>query len=101
MNVTKHNTVIIPFILKYLVPVKLFSYGECELNQKWPDYLSWMKILKILLLSTVFSSTTSQAENYPDLNDDGEFSVMKKLSVLGLHNLQDERWNAYAQGVVE
>jgi hypothetical protein len=90
MNVTKPNTVIIPVILKYLVPVKLFSYGECELNQKWPHYLSWMQILKILLLSTVFSATTAHAENYPDLNDDGEFSLMGTLSDLGLHNLQDE-----------
>jgi high affinity Mn2+ porin len=98
MNVTKHNTVIIPFILKYLVPVKLFSYGECELNQKWPDYLSWMKILKILLVCAVFLATTAQAENFPDLNDDGELSIMGALSDLGLHNLQDERWNAYAQG---
>src|SRR5664280_453269 len=98
MNVTKHNTVIIPFILKYLVPVQFFFYGEGELNKKWSDYLSWMKISKILLLCAVFLATIAQAENYPDLNDDGEFSLMGALSDLGLHNLQDERWNAYAQG---
>src|SRR5664280_164314 len=98
MNVTKHNTVIIPFILKYLVPVQFFFYGEGELNKKWSDYLSWMKISKILLVCAVFLATTAQAENFPDLNDDGELSLMGTLSDLGLHNLQDERWNAYAQG---
>jgi high affinity Mn2+ porin len=85
-------------LMKYQDPIKLFAYGEGELNQKWADYLSWLKISKILLLCAVFSTTTSQAENYPDLNDDGEFSVMKTLSDLGLHNLQDERWNLYSQG---
>ncbi len=57
-----------------------------------------MQILKILLLCAVFSATSAQAENYPDLNDDSEFSVMKTLSDRGLHNLQDERWNLYSQG---
>ena len=98
MNVTKHNTVIIPFILKCPVPIKLFSYGEGELNKKWSDYLSWMKISKILLVCAVFLATIAQAENYPDLNDDGEFSLMGALSDLYWHNLKDERWNAYAQG---
>ena len=100
MNVTKPNKVIIPFILKYPVPVKLFSYGEGELNQKWTDQLSWMEISKILLLCTVISTTTVQADKVasPKLNDKGEYSLMGTLSDLGLHNLQDERWNAYGQG---
>src|SRR5450759_2119642 len=65
-----------PLLMKYQDPIKLFAYGEGELNQKWADYLSWLKISKILLLCAVFSATTAQAENYPDLNDDGEFSLM-------------------------
>ena len=32
---------------------------------------------------------TVQAENYPDLNEDGEFSLMGALSDRGLHNIQD------------
>jgi len=40
---------------------------------------------------------TAQAENYPDLNDEGEFSLMRALSDLDWHDLKDERWNAYSQ----
>jgi high affinity Mn2+ porin len=90
-------SVIIPFILKYPGPVKLFSNGEGEFNQKWTHYLSWKKFLIILLLSTVFSITTAQAENYPDLNDEDEFSLMGALSDHDWHDLKDERWNAYSQ----
>jgi len=87
--------------MKYQAPFKLFAYAEFELNQKWSDYLSWMKISKILLLCAVFSVMTAQAKeppSYPEITDGGEFSLMGALSDLGLHNLQDERWNAYAQG---
>jgi high affinity Mn2+ porin len=86
--------------MKYQDPIKLLAYGEGELNQKWPNYLSGTKISKILLLCAVFWATIAQAKDadYSDLNDDGEFSLMGALSDLGLHNLQDERWNAYAQG---
>jgi high affinity Mn2+ porin len=87
--------------MKHLVPVKLPSYGKGESNQKRSYHLSLMKLSKILLLLIVFSSTTSQAKeppSYPEINDGGEFSLMGALSDLGLHNLQDERWNAYAQG---
>ena len=87
-------------LMNYPAFVKLFSYGERELNQKWPNYLSWMKISKILLLCTAFWATTVQAKtsDYPELNDEGEFSLMDSLSDLGWYDLQDERWNAYAQG---
>ena len=87
--------------MKYQASFKLFAYAEFELNQKWSDYLSWMKISKILLLCAVFSVMTAQAKeppSYPEITDGGEFSLMGALSDLGLHNLQDERWNAYAQG---
>jgi len=77
-------------------PHNLFVSGECEVIQKWPDYLNWMKISKVLLLCAVFLSTTAQAENYPDLNDD-EFSLMGALSDHDWHDLKDERWNAYSQ----
>ena len=40
---------------------------------------------------------TAQAENYPDLNDEGEFSLMGALSDHDWHDLKDERWNAYSQ----
>jgi len=83
--------------MKYPDPVKLFAYSECQLNQKRPDYLSWNKTLKILLFCSVFSATTAQAENYPDLNDDDEFSLMGVLSDHDWHDLKDERWNAYSQ----
>ena len=56
-----------------------------------------MKILKTLLICTVFLTTSAHAENYPDLNDDGEFSLMGALADHGLHNIQDERWNFYSQ----
>ena len=51
--------------------------------------------LRKLLFCTVFLTTSAQAENYPDLNDDGEFSLMGALSDHGLHNIKDERWNFY------
>ncbi len=85
-------------LMKYPAPATLHYDGECQLNPKRSDYLNRMQILKILLLCAVFSATSAQAENYPDLNDDSEFSVMKTLSDRGLHNLQDERWNLYSQG---
>ncbi len=53
--------------------------------------------LRRLLFCTVFLTTSAQAENYPDLNDDGEFSLMGALSDHGLHNIKDERWNFYTQ----
>jgi len=86
--------------MKYQATFKLFAYAEFELNQKWSDYLSWMWISKILLLCAVFLATIVQAKDAdsPKLNDEGEFSLMGALSDLGLHNLQDERWNAYGQG---
>ena len=86
-------------LMKYQDPIKLSAYGEGELNQKWPNYLSWTKISKILLLCAVFWGTIAQAKDadYPDLNDEGEFSLMGTLSDLDWHNLKDERWNAYSQ----
>lgn len=86
-------------LMKYPVSVKLFCYGECELNQKWLENVIWMRISRILLLCTAFSTATAQAENadYRELNDKGEFSLMGTLSDLGWHDLKDERWNAYAQ----
>ncbi len=54
-----------------------------------------MKILKVVPLCALFSVTTVQAENYPDLED--EFSVMGALSEHDWHDLKDERWNAYSQ----
>jgi hypothetical protein len=86
--------------MKYPVSVKLFSYGECELNKKWPNYLSGMNISKILLLCAAFSATTTQAKTaeYPELNDQDEFSLMGVLSDHDWHDLKDERWNIYSQG---
>ena len=38
------------------------------------------------------------AEPEPEQRDEeGEFSVMKELSENGLHDLNDENWNAYGQ----
>ncbi len=70
------------------------------ITQKGSDYLSWKWISIIVLLYSVFTITTAQADKvaYPELNDQDEFSLMGTLSDLGLHNLQDERWNAYGQG---
>ena len=87
--------------MKYQGPIKLFANGEYELNQKCPHHLSWMKISKILQFCAVFSFITAQAKeppSYPEIDDGGEFSLMGALSNFGLHNLQNERWNAYAQG---
>jgi high affinity Mn2+ porin len=56
-----------------------------------------MKICKILLFCTVFTTTAGLAENYPDLSDEDEFSLMGALSGHGLHDLKDEGWNAYSQ----
>jgi len=86
--------------MRYTVFAKLFFYGKGEFYQKWPDYFSWMMISRILLLCTIFSITTAQADKAaaPELDDKGEYSIMETLSDLGLHNLQDERWNAYWQG---
>lgn len=56
-----------------------------------------MKISKIMLFCAAFSAMTAQAENYPDLNDEGEFSLMGVLSDHDWHDLKDERWNAYSQ----
>ncbi len=58
-----------------------------------------MQISKTLLLCTIFSTMTVQAEDavYPELNDPDEFSLMGTLTDLGLHDMQDERWNVYSQ----
>lgn len=56
-----------------------------------------MTVSKVLLLCSVFSTMTAQAENYPDLNGEDEFSLMGALSDHDWHDLKDERWNAYSQ----
>ncbi len=87
--------------MKYPILVNLLSYGRRESNQNRSGYLSWIKISKIVLLCALFSVAAAQAKEppeYPELNPEGEFSLMGTLSDLGLHNLQYERWNAYAQG---
>jgi hypothetical protein len=76
--------------------VKLFRYVEYELNRKLQT-ISRLKIAQILLFCTVFPVMTAQAENYLDLNDEDEFSLMGALSDHGLHDLKDERWNVYSQ----
>jgi hypothetical protein len=76
--------------MKYQDPIKLFAYGKCESTQKLPNSLSWMKISKILLLCALFSVATAQAKEppeYPELNPEGEFSLMGTLSDLGWHDL--------------
>ena len=84
--------------MKFPAPAQSYSYGASQIKPKWPPVLSWPKLLKILLLFTACSATIVQAENYPKLNDDGEFSLMGALADHGLHDLQDERWNVYTQG---
>ncbi|MGZ5599357.1 MAG: carbohydrate porin [Methylobacter sp.] len=83
--------------MKYSSPAKLLSYAKYKLSHSHSDYSGWGTLPKVLLLCSVFSATTAHAENYPDLNDEGEFSLMGALSDLGWHDLQDERWNAYSQ----
>ena len=81
--------------MKYSATAKLFSYAKYKLSHS--DCSGWGTFPKVLLLCSLFSATTAHAENYPDLNDEGEFSLMGALSDLGWHDLQDERWNAYSQ----
>ena len=60
-----------------------------------------MILLRIgILLSAVFTTLTVLADeaNYPELNDSDEISLMRTLSDFGLHDMKDERWNAYVQG---
>ena len=57
--------------------------------------------LKIILLFATLTVTSIQAEeaaNYPESYHQDESSFMGLLSHLGLHNLEDESWNAYIQG---
>jgi len=53
---------------------------------------------KILLLAFTSLSITAQAENYPNLNNDDDFSLMGALAKRDWHNIEDERWNLYTQG---
>ncbi|MDD1628769.1 MAG: hypothetical protein LUQ26_15090, partial [Methylococcaceae bacterium] len=59
-----------------------------------------MNISKILLLCAAFLTVTAQAKTaeYPELNDQDEFSLMGVLSDHDWHDLKDERWNIYSQG---
>lgn len=87
--------------MKYSFSVKFFSYGKSALSHIGTCYLIRMRISTILLLLAISLGMTAQAKEspkYPDLNDEDEFSLMRTLSDFGLHNLHDERWNAYAQG---
>jgi hypothetical protein len=85
--------------MTYPAPDQPYSYGFYELTQKWQHALSWLKFSKILLLAAC-SATAVQADSadYPELNDQGEFSLMGTLADHGWHDLQDERWNIYGQG---
>jgi hypothetical protein len=56
-----------------------------------------MSISKTLLLCAICATATVQAENYPDLNGQDEFSLMGVLSDHDWHDLKDERWNIYSQ----
>jgi len=42
--------------------------------------------------------SSGDSADYPELNDQGEFSLMGTLADHGWHDLQDERWNIYGQG---
>jgi hypothetical protein len=53
-----------------------------------------MTISKMMLLYVLFTTMTAHAENYPDLNEEDEFSLMGALSDHDWHDLKDERWNA-------
>jgi hypothetical protein len=56
-----------------------------------------MSISKTLLLCAICATATVQAENYPDLNGQDEFSLMGTLADHDWHDLKDERWNIYSQ----
>ena len=86
--------------MKYPAPVHSYSYGAYQLKQKRPHSLTWPKCLKILLLCALCSVAQAQAESadYPELNDEGEFSLMGALADHGWHDMKDERWNVYGQG---
>jgi hypothetical protein len=56
-----------------------------------------MNTSKILLLCTICATASVHAENYPDLNDQDEFSLMGALADHDWHDLKDERWNVYSQ----
>ena len=84
--------------MKHPAPAQSYSYGACQIKPKWSPALSGSMFLKILLLCIAGSATIVQAENYPKLNDDGEFSLMGALADHGWHDIQNERWNVYTQG---
>ena len=63
-----------------------------------PNPLNCQPYFKILLLVFSSLSLSAQAENYPNLNTDEDFSLMGALANRGWHNIEDERWNLYTQG---
>ena len=83
--------------MKYPAPRPPYFHEVFPAN-KQPSLFNWNHYFKILLLAFTSLSLTAQAENYPNLNTDGEFSLMSALANHGWHNLQDERWNLYSQG---
>ena len=83
--------------MKYFAPRSFYYYEVLGTKQQFSPVNS-QAYFKILLLVFTSLSLTAQAENYPNLNADGEFSLMGALANHSLHNLQDERWNLYSQG---
>ena len=69
------------------------------LNQKLPICPGCKGLTFSLLLCLIFLPATVRAKdaNYPELNDEDEFSLMGALSDLGLHDMKNERWNFYSQ----
>ena len=65
-------------------------------NQLKP--FNWQPCLKIILLVISCLTLTAHAENYPNLNNDEDFSLMGALANRDWHNIEDERWNLYTQG---
>lgn len=72
--------------LKTLQPLHLLHTFACE----------WVRVCCVLLLA--FSASVAMAESAePDGREPDEFDFMNVLSDEGLHDLTDERWNAYGQ----
>ena len=65
-------------------------------NQLKP--FNWQPCLKIILLVISCLTLTAHAENYPNLNNDEDFSLMGALANRDWHNIEDKRWNLYTQG---
>ena len=82
--------------MKYPAPRPPYCYDVFATNKQL-NLFNWIHYFMILLLAFTSLSLTAQAENFPNLNNDDDFSLMGALAKRDWHNIEVERWNLYTQ----